>query len=309
MQKKVVALIVTFQEYQWYLKDVIDGLWDACDKIVVVDGSPFGPSTDGTMDYLKMLDSDKVVYASGKFKNLWQQKNVAMTAGLNFKPDYFLTCDADEIMHEDDLKMLKQQIEIESPPPVVMFKMFHTWKDFKHHQVGGPFSNPFIRLFKNVEGIKYSPPPAGDEPQDKEGRYLKIHDFYVTKTKFLSEPLTLHVGHSKSIVHEMLKVMRYAKWENASIDQFLWRIQNNTWFNDNNPEPELPESIQTKFRDFTDPCAGCPKNRHLINYCLNDCPIAKEKNFKYEDFSYTEINKDNIKKYLEDYGIKQKENK
>jgi hypothetical protein len=303
MHKKIVSLIVASNEYQWWLKDVIDGLWEFSDKIVVVDGSPFGPSVDGTIEYLKMLDSEKVAYGSSTFNTLCEQKNAAMKIGLDFNPDYFLTCDADEIMHPDDLKTLRSYIDVENAPPVVMFKMYHTWKDFQHHQIGGPFSNPFIRLFKNVDGIHYDPPPAGDEPKDKEGRYLKIHDHYVLKTKFLPEPLTLHVGHSKDIGSECLKVMRYAKWESAPIEQFLWRISKNTWFDDRNPEPELPQKTMDKFRDFEDPCAGCPKNRNLISYCFNECPFGKT--IQREQFSYSEINKDNIGKYLEDYGIKQ----
>ena len=303
MKRKIVSLIVTYNAYQWFLKDVIDSLWDFSDKIVVIDGSPNGSSTDGTIDYLNMLDPEKVVYGSGKFSNLWEQKNAAMTKGLEFNPDYFLTCDSDEIMHPEDLKTLREYVDVEDAPPVVMFKMYHTWKDFQHHQVGGPFSNPFIRLFRNVNGIHYDPPPAGDEPRDAEGRYLKLNDFYVLKTKYLSEPLTLHVGHSLDIGTEALKVMRYAKWESVSIDQFLWRISKNTWFDDRNPEPELPKKTMDKFRDFDDPCKGCPKTRNLISYCFNECPFGKT--IQREQFTYPEINKDNIGKYLEDYGIKQ----
>lgn len=296
---------MAFQEKQWWLKEVIDGIWEFSDKIIVIDGSPSGSSTDGTIEYLKCLDENKVAWATGTFKNLWEQKNVAMKFGLTFDPDYFMTVDADEILDQTDLKKLRTYIEIEDAPPVIMFKMWHTWKDFKHHQVGGPFSNPFIRLFKAVPGIHYDPPPAGDEPKDAENRYLKIHDYYVSKTKFLPEPITFHVGHSKNIAHEVLKIMRYAKWESAPIEQFLWRIEKNTWLDDKNPEPLLSDEIQAKFKDFDNPCEGCPKSRHLIDYCFNKCPIAKKCNFQYENFMYEEITKDNIKDLLEKYGIKQ----
>ena len=305
MRKKVISLIVSSNEHQWWLRDVIEGLWEFSDKIVVVDGSPNGPSTDGTIDYLRMLDSDKVTFAVGRFTNLHEQKNVAMKIGLDHNPDYFLTCDADEILHPEDLKMLRTYIDVDNAPPVVMFKMYHTWKDFQRHQIGGPFSNPFIRLFKSVEGIHYDPPPAGDEPQDKEGRYLKINDYYVLKTKYLPEPLTLHTGHSKSIFNLFLKILRYASWESKTLLQALKVVSINGWMDEGNPEPLLPEKILKKFRDFDDPCKGCPKSRNLIWYCRCKCEVGKK--FINEEYSYKDLTDNNLKETLEINGIPQKE--
>lgn len=304
MKKRVVALCVCFNELQYFLKSVVSSLWDAVDHIVIADGSPFGSSTDGTIEWLESLDNYKVTYVTGKYSNLWEQKNIAMKLGLELNPDYFLTCDSDEIFKKDDLEEILSYINVPNSPSVVMYKMYHTWKDLNHYQVGGPYSNPFIRLFKNVEGIRYDPPPAGDEPRDKAGRYLKMDEFYVKDTIFLAVPKVFHVGHSKTIVNEFLKVMRYAKWESASLEQALKRIELNGWFNETNPEPTLSVVLPESILKFKDPCEGCPKTRNLIAYCYNDCPVAKEKNFKYEKCMYDGI-EEKIKQVLEKVGIKQ----
>jgi len=250
------------------------------------------------------LENDKIFYCTGTFKNLYEQKNVAMQIGLKFNPDYFLTCDADEIFKKEDLEEIISYINVPNPPSVVMFKMYHTWKDLQHYQIGGPFSNPFIRLFKNVEGVNYYPPPAGDEPRDKDGKYLKMDEFYVKDTTYLAIPKVFHVGHSKTIFHEFLKVMRYAKWESATLEQALKRITLNGWFNENNPEPILSIALPETLIEYKDPCAGCPKTRNLIAYCYNDCLVAKEKNFQYEKCMYQGIEGD-VKAILEKAGIKQ----
>lgn len=301
-KKKIASLVVAYQEHQYFLKQAVESVWEFSDKIIIVDGSPFGSSTDGTIEWAKTLDPEKVIFETGTYTTLWAQKNVAMKLGLQSNPDYFFTVDADEVYKEDDLYGLRMMINVQDPPPVIMFKMYHTWKDLKHYQIGGPFSNPFIRLFKNVSGIHYDPPPAGDEPQDDQGRYLKIHKDYVEKTIFLGRALTFHVGHSKTIWHEFLKVLRYAKWESASLTEALRRIALNGWFEIRNTEGILEVEFPKTLKEYKDPCEGCPKTRHLINYCKNVCPIGKE--FKYEQCMYQF--KD-LKEDLEKAGIPQEE--
>jgi len=301
MSKMIVSLIAAYQEHQYFLKQAVESIWEFSDKIIIVDGSPFGPSTDGTKAWAQSLDKNKVVFQEGTFTNLHEQKNVAMTLGLQYSPDYFFTCDADEIYREDDLHALRVIVEADNAPPIVMFKMYHTWKDLIHFQTGGPFSNPFIRLFKVVSGIHYNPPPAGDEPQDDQGRYLKIDKHYVADTLFLGKPLTFHVGHSKTIWHEFLKVLRYAKWESATLEGALHRIGLNGWFDDKNIEGVLNLDFPKTLVDYKDKCEGCPKTRHLINYCKNECPIGKT--LEYEKCMY---DIPDLKEELEKAGISQK---
>ena len=225
-----------------------------------------------------------------------------MSYAKQFQPDYFLTVDADEVYHKDDLKALRYMVEADNAPEIVMFSMYHTWKDLIHIQKGGPFSNPFIRLFRLQDGIHYDPPPAGDEPQDDKNRYLKTDPWYRQKTFYLGRPLTFHYGHSKTIWFEFLKVLRYAKWEKVSIEAALRRIAINTWFNDNNPEPILDAEQPKVMKEYKDPCEGCPKTRNLICYCKETCPIGKK--IKYEEPMY---DCSNLRASLEREGITQNE--
>lgn len=301
----VVSLCVCYQENQFFLKQALNSVMNFSDKIVVVDGSPFGPSTDGTRDMLEKLQKEnpyKIVAAEGTFKDLWEQKNAAMKLGLREKPDYFFTVDADEVYRENDLLALRYIIEADNAPEIVMFSMYHTWRDFNHHQIGGPFSNPFIRLFKVQDGIHYDPPPAGDEPKDVKARYLKTDLWYKDKTLYLGRPLTFHYGHSKTIWFEFLKVLRYAKWENASLEAALRRIAINGWFERENREPLLDVKPPLVMEKYEDPCKHCPKHRHLIWYCKEKCPIGK--NIKYEEPMY---DLGNLKETLEKNEMIQEE--
>lgn len=298
--KFVTALCVCYQEKQYFLRQAIESIWNFADKIIIVDGSPFGPSTDGTKEWALSLDKNKVIFEEGTYTTLWAQKNVAMKLAPT-ETQYFFTVDADEVYKEEDLYGLRMMIDTNDPPPVIMFKMYHTWKDLKHYQIGGPYSNPFIRLFKNVSGIHYDPPPAGDEPQDDQGRYLKIHKDYVEKTIYLGKALTFHTGHSKPIKSEVLKILRYAKWESASISEVMRRLSLNGWLNKENTEGILEVEFPKTLKEYKDPCEGCPKDRGLIDFCWNHCEISKKIEYELPSYNFKDL-----KDTLEKHGIEQR---
>lgn len=97
---------------------------------MIVDGSPGGPSTDGTKEIAKSCD--KVLYQSGKFATLdgaWDmstQRNTGISAATG---DAFLFVSAD--MYFANLELLRPVVEAEQHK-IIFCATIEFWEDTRH---------------------------------------------------------------------------------------------------------------------------------------------------------------------------------
>lgn len=141
-----LTLIRNALENGYAISEVIDNLKLISDEVVVLDGY----STDGTYEYLCTVPNIKL------YRDRW---NLKSKDGLEFaritnlgisrcKGDYIFYLQADEVMHDEDIKKLP---EIIGDYNAISMSFKHIRYDFKYCLNGG--YERAIRFFKNKIGI------------------------------------------------------------------------------------------------------------------------------------------------------------
>ena len=112
------------------LPGLLENISPHVDEIVIVDGSPTGPSTDGTKEIAKACD--KVLYQSGKFATLdgaWDMATQRNTGISSASGDVFLFLSAD--MYFANLDMLRPVVDADEYK-VVFCTTIEFWGDTRH---------------------------------------------------------------------------------------------------------------------------------------------------------------------------------
>lgn len=135
-------------------------IYDLADQIVIIDGSPFGPSTDATYQVLKpYLKSSKTYYESGTYGKVFEYTNSFNTVMRNeylkhVSCDFILQLDADEFWTWDDLEKIKDAIQIDGVTGINTGNL-HFYIDVFHY-LPGLGINQHHRIVKNEPNAFYS---------------------------------------------------------------------------------------------------------------------------------------------------------
>lgn len=204
-EPRVVCCYIVYneQKYLWYS---LDSIYDFADRIVVIDGSPDGPSTDGTRDIVMEFANkkeSKVVYESGVYQNKESQRN----AYLKFAPcdefDWVFVVDGDEVYKPDDLEDLYQCMKIKNIVSI-HFHHIHFWREFGVVNTGGAWDNYLYRVNRNIRGRYYR---IHNSLADKNGKSLDTYqNRYIAK-----KCVCYHYGHVVGADKEREKALYYAR--------------------------------------------------------------------------------------------------
>jgi glycosyltransferase involved in cell wall biosynthesis len=140
------------------LEESIRSLLPLCDQVVVAAGD----SSDGTTELLRGIGEPKLhivetVWDPGKFvrgASNAEQTNIALA---RCDGDWALYLQADEVLHEDDLPVLRRQMETYLDDPRVdgfVFEYLHFFADYDHVQSGHSWYRREVRLIRNHRGIR-----------------------------------------------------------------------------------------------------------------------------------------------------------
>jgi glycosyltransferase involved in cell wall biosynthesis len=145
--KLYVGMIAYNEEV--FIDAAIRSVYDRADRIFVMDGSPWGASTDRTAEIARRIGV-KVQVISGTFRNEAGQtdhKVIQRRAYLSLMPrdinSWCVLQDADEMWSEENIKRLSSHMK--SLPQTCLalaYNCIHFWRDDKHIITGGAWSRP-----------------------------------------------------------------------------------------------------------------------------------------------------------------------
>ena len=139
MSRRISAIMPIYNEEE-ILKACLDNLMPYVDELVVIDGGPFGESTDKSKDIV--MSYKNVIYQSGTFKTIpgaWDittQKNIAVTEATG---DVFLLISAD--MAYQNLDVFRTIIEDNPDIKIFYCPTIEFWLNTKHIRLYEPLGN------------------------------------------------------------------------------------------------------------------------------------------------------------------------
>jgi len=128
-----ISLLLAVYNGEEFLKESLEVPLKYVDQAVVVDGSPSGPSSDGTkgvIDELSLAYPDKIQYTAGTFANedgTWAtgtQKTVALS---HVTGNYVIQHEADMVYSEQDMERLIEAIGRCHPRGIIYFPLIDFW--------------------------------------------------------------------------------------------------------------------------------------------------------------------------------------
>lgn len=252
MTKKLIVSYIIENEIDW-LPLSLNPIIDLVDHVVIVDGG----STDGTIDYIKGLQSEiankitlienryehEYIGANGKQRNVYLKFVQAM-----FPDDWCLVLDADEVTNDIHLfRELIEGFEREYPNDEIIcaVKMRHTIQDFQHEDnfyptnLGNHFvPNRFFKISKNQYYPETEHPVLSTTSSD--AAYLGT-----------TLPTIWHFGHSKHMIALRKKYLNHIKKSNIHTAAYLqeWYMKHllGEYPNAKFDVRELPQSIKDSF--------------------------------------------------------------
>jgi len=152
--KLVVGSIVYNEEL--LVESALRSIYPFADEIVVVDGSPIGPSTDRTAEKAANV-GPRVKVVSGTFANKIDQRNEYIKYFSRGNDVWLLTVDGDEIWSRDNL--IKVMIYASGAPlreNCIKFHYLHFWKYFNYHITTGIWDTIHTRMHRLLKGSQYA---------------------------------------------------------------------------------------------------------------------------------------------------------
>ena len=159
----------------------IQSVLPICDEFVIA----VGDSTDGTREAIMDLKSDKIKIIDTVWdmslreggKVFAQQTNIALD---QITADWAFHIQSDEVMHENDLPLIKAQIEKYHNDKNVegfIFPFIHFWGGYNHIRTSRRVHNFEIRIIRNHNGIR--------SYRDSQGfrKYKSFEDYSTGKEK------------------------------------------------------------------------------------------------------------------------------
>ena len=138
MKTGVTACVIVYNEEYWLAK-TLPPIVQWADRVVIVDGGPFGPSTDGTEAIVANHMESWVTYIRGTFgregsEDNWDQ--VMRNEYLDYiETSHMLLIDADEAYLPRDWGNLRQYAEM--GVEAVTYPYVHFYVDCRHRLRGG----------------------------------------------------------------------------------------------------------------------------------------------------------------------------
>jgi len=140
------------------LEESLRSLLPLCDEVVIAAGD----SSDGTTALLRGIDDPKLhvidtVWNTDNFvrgASNAEQTNIALD---RCNGDWALYLQADEVLHEDDLPVLRRQMQTYLDDPRVdgfVFEYLHFFADYDHVHTGHSWYRREVRLIRNRRGIR-----------------------------------------------------------------------------------------------------------------------------------------------------------
>ncbi len=194
---KISGLLITYQclIQDYPVEACIRSLLDIADIVYVNDGY----STDGTLELLNSLreeyGSDRVVIIKRKWdhdKGFWaRERNYILDNYV--EPGWVLSLDADEVLHEDEFKYIKNGIT-NSKHKSIAFRVIHFYGTPFHTISGYGWFNKHTQLWHTDTGIRwlYRPNGCADDIVWPDGKLAHIVKHEVIEAKLY------HYGHCRS---------------------------------------------------------------------------------------------------------------
>jgi len=136
------------------LEATIRCMMDLCDDIYINDGQ----SDDGTQDILYTLRNEYGKDRVKIFVRDWQHNRSMWANEKNFILDkipndtYILAIDADEVIHEDEMGLIKTAVKLKTNS--IAFDVIHFYGRPTHHIVGPAWYKQHTRLWHRSTGIR-----------------------------------------------------------------------------------------------------------------------------------------------------------
>lgn len=159
----VVACILVYNE-EHTLPIALGQIIEDVPKIVIINGSPDGPSTDGTKAIIESFQQKypgKIVYAEGTYgTHTWETNWDRLQRNEYLKylqpGDWLWQVDCDEWYKKDDVKKIIERVNILPEDAVlVYFSCVHFSRD-AHHRVPAPHGYREHRFTKFQKGGHYA---------------------------------------------------------------------------------------------------------------------------------------------------------
>jgi glycosyltransferase involved in cell wall biosynthesis len=140
----VTACLITYNEAYW-LERTLPGMVAGADRLVIIDGGPFGPSDDGSQAIIRRhLRRPGDVYERGQFGGETDAGNwdiVMRNRYLRYvETSHILLIDADEAYLPEDWAKLREYAE--KGVAGVLYSYIHFYMDDKHRLAGGFWDAP-----------------------------------------------------------------------------------------------------------------------------------------------------------------------
>lgn len=156
---KIYIGMIAYNE-EIFIEASLKSVYDYVDKIIVIDGSAWGPSTDRTAEIARSV-GPKVEVLSGTYKrgdhrHKILQRQTYIDKMEKGKDNWCILHDADEVFFKEQIEKLVGHIHTVSPRTVLLhYPWIHFWKDCWHTIAGDHWSNPrTVGTFRLVEGVK-----------------------------------------------------------------------------------------------------------------------------------------------------------
>lgn len=108
---KIYAGMIAYNE-EWIIECSLKSIYEHVDEIIVIDGSPYGPSTDRTVQIAKSI-GPKVKVFSGTFRDSTTncdpekiQRQALLDKMEKGKDNWYIIQDADEVWNDENIKRL-----------------------------------------------------------------------------------------------------------------------------------------------------------------------------------------------------------
>lgn len=198
----------------------IESFLHAVDKLVVIDGSPWGPSTDETRSIAQSFGK-KVIVVSGFFEGKYDQVKTYLNLMEKDHNNWCHLIDADEVWDEESLKTIVAHCENGDDETLLYtyhFRHFYTPTKIIH---GGLYGFPrIIGTFRLEPGIQFLAPSFylvglddGVPLQDKGDPIWKI----------VNDVLPFHYGHYRSLEKMLFKIRLY--WDRGDWNEIYSKTE------------------------------------------------------------------------------------
>jgi glycosyltransferase involved in cell wall biosynthesis len=171
------------------VKESLQSLLSICDEVVIAVGN----SEDDTLKYVQSLNDPKIKIIETIWDDsmredgriLAQQTNIALE---QCSGDWIIYLQADEVLHEQEIELLKtSMMKAETRPEIegLLFKYLHFFGDYAHIGMGRQWYRREIRAFRNTGSIT--------SWKDAQGFRVRESDSVFRKLRVLDIPV--HIYH------------------------------------------------------------------------------------------------------------------